>query len=230
MREIFEQSDLFYLLLTLAAYQAGLWLQNRVRKPFCNPILVAAVLVGAVLLLTGMPNDRYQAGCAGMSWLLTPATVCLAIPLYTQMGVLRQNWRAILAGIAAGTLACLGCIAALAVLFRLDHTLYVSLLPKSITTAMGMAVSKMHGGLGALTTAAIIVTGIFGSCCGPWMCRLFGLHDPVARGVAFGTASHVIGTAKAAEMGPTTGAVSSLSLVVAGILTALLAPLLVPLL
>lgn len=224
MTELLTENSFFFLLLTLAAYQAGLWLQRKLGWAVCNPILIAALLVGGVLVAADIPYTTYQTGCAALSWLLTPATVCLAIPLYTQLRVLRKNWRAILAGVAAGTAASLGSIAVMACLFGLDHTLYISLLPKSITTAMGLALSEMYGGIAGVTTAAIIVTGIFGNCCGTWLCRLFRLQDPVAQGVAFGTASHVIGTARAASISPVAEAVSSLSLVIAGLLTAVAFP------
>lgn len=230
MTELLTENSFFFLLLTLTAYQAGLRLQRKLGWAVCNPILIAALLVGGVLVTADIPYTTYQSDCAVLSWLLTPATVCLAIPLYTQMQVLRKDWKAILAGVTAGTAASLGSIAVMAWLFRLDHTLYVSLLPKSITTAMGLAVSEMHGGIAGVTTAAIIVTGIFGNCCAGWLCRLFRLQDPVAQGVALGTASHVIGTARAAQISPIAEAVSSLSLVIAGLLTAVVFPLLASLL
>lgn len=224
MSEFLSGSSLFAILLTFGAYELGRMFQQKTRMAIFNPILVGALLAGVVLVLTGVSNEAYQEGCATFSWLLTPATVCLAIPLYTQLQVLRKDWKAILAGIAAGTAASLGSIAVMVCLFRLDHTLYVSLLPKSITTAMGLALSEMYGGIAGVTTAAIIVTGIFGNCCAGWLCRLFRLQDPVAQGVALGTASHVIGTARAARISPIAEAVSSLSLVIAGLLTAVVFP------
>lgn len=229
MNEFFSTTAFAALVLTLGAYQVGLWCQRRFKSPLCNPILIAALLVmPLVKLLTplGFDNAIYQAGCAPLSYLLTPATVCLAIPLYTQLQTLRRDLTAILAGILAGTVAGLAAIVALAAAFGLEHTLYVSLLPKSITTAMGIALSAEAGGLPALTTAAIIATGILGSLIGSSLCKLLHLRSEVACGVAFGTASHVVGTAKANELGDLMGAVSSLSLVVAGIVTAVVFPLL----
>lgn len=217
---------LFPVLLTLAAYQFGAWCQKKWRTPLLNPLLIAVVLVIAVLWLTGLPVPVYQEGCKAFSWLLTPATVALAIPLYGQLQILRRRLLAVCAGAAAGTLACLLFLLACSALLRFDRALTISLLPKSITTAMGVALSELSGGLPAVTTAAIVCTGILGSLLGPALCRLFRLTDPVAQGAAFGTASHVIGTAKATEMSELTGAVSSLSLVLAGLLTAALFPLL----
>ena len=225
MAELFESITLLPLVLTLLAYQAGLWLRKKWNHPICNPILIAVILVAGFLLLTGTPVEPYQSGTSAISWLLTPATVCLALPLYEHFQVLKKNLGAIFAGIAAGTVVSLVCVFLLCRLFRLEDSFTVSLLPKSITTAMGIVLSGQNGGIPSLTTAVIIVTGILGSLTGSTLCKLLKLEDPVSQGVAFGTASHVIGTSKASELGQIQGAVSSLSLTVAGILTAVLFPL-----
>lgn len=224
MAEFLSGLSLFPLVLTFGAYQIGLWCQKKWKSPLCNPILIAVLLVIGCLLLTGVSNESYQAGTAAISWLLTPATVCLALPLYNQLKILKKSLPAILAGITAGTLTSLAFIFILCRLFCLDNAATVSLLPKSITTAMGIVLSEESGGIGALTAAAIIVTGILGSLAGSVLCKLLRIQDPVAQGVAFGTASHVVGTSRAAELGSLQGAVSSLSLAIAGILTAVLFP------
>lgn len=224
MAELLAEASLFPLVLTLGAYQVGIWCQKKWKSPLLNPILIAVLLVIGVLLLTGFPPAAYYAGTAGISWLLTPATVCLALPLYRQLKVLKKNLPAILAGITAGTVVSLLFILVLCRLFSLDRAVCVSLLPKSITTAMGMVLSGQSGGIESLTAAAIIVTGILGSLAGTMLCKLFGIHDPIAQGVAFGTASHVVGTSRANQLGAVQGAVSSLSLAIAGILTAVLFP------
>ena len=225
MAEFLCNISLFPLVLTLGAYQIGLWLRKKWNHPLCNPLLIAILLVVGVLLLTDFPMETYQAGTAGIQWLLTPATVCLALPLYEHLKTLRKSLPAILCGVAAGTVISLLFIVLLCRLFALDLQVSVSVLPKSITTAMGIVLSGQNGGIPSLTTAAIIVTGIFGSLTGPAFCMLLRLKDPIAQGVAIGTASHAIGTAKATELGPLQGAVSSLSMTVAGILTAILFPL-----
>lgn len=214
------------VVLTLLAYRAGAFLQQKTKSPLCNPILIGVILVLGFLGLTGMELKTYQAGASFLSWLMTPATVCLAISMYEQYQVLRKNTPVILAGVAAGAVSCLAMVLALSLLFGFDRELTVSLLPKSVTTAIGVPLSQMAGGMTPITTAAIILTGITASVLGPTLCRLFRLTDEVARGAAFGTAGHVIGTAKATEMGKLTGAVSSLSLVVAGLLTAVVLPIL----
>ena len=216
------------VLLTLLAYQAGLLLQKKTKSPLCNPILVGVVLVLGFMGLTGLENGTYQAANVRLSWLMTPATVCLAIPMYEQVQVLKKNWQAMAAGIAAGALSCLVMVLVWGILFRFEPALTISLLPKSVTSAIGVPLSGLNGGIQSITTAAIILTGILASVMGPMLCKLFRLKDEISRGVAFGTAGHVIGTAKANELSPLTGAVSSLSLVVAGLLTALVMPLLLP--
>lgn len=225
MADFLSGLSLFPLVLTVGAYQIGLWCRKKWDHPLCNPILIAVLLVIGVLLLSGLPVETYQAGTAGIQWLLTPATVCLALPLYEHLKVLKKNLPAILTGVAAGTLTSLAGIFLLCRLFGLDGQISVSLLPKSITTAMGIVLSGQNGGIASLTTTAIIVTGILGSLTGSTLCKLLKLRSPIAQGVAFGTASHVIGTSKASELGQLQGAVSSLSLTVAGVLTAILFPL-----
>ena len=220
--------ELTSVLLTLLSYQAALWLQKKTKSPICNPILVGVLLVLLFMALTGLENSTYQTANVRLSWLMTPATVCLAIPMYEQVQVLKKNLKAMVAGIAAGAVSCLGMVLLWAVLFRIDRELTVTLLPKSVTSAIGVPLSTINGGIPSVTTAAIILTGIIASVLGTTLCKLFGLKDQISRGVAFGTAGHVIGTSKANELSPLTGAVSSLSLVVAGLLTALVLPMLVP--
>lgn len=217
--------SLLPLIATILSYQAGLFLQKKTKSPLCNPLLIAIVLLIGLMVLTGYPNTNYQAGMKTISWLMTPATICLAVPLYQQVHILRKNWKAVLAGITAGTIASLSFIFVMCRILELGDVLTYSLLPKSITTAMGTALSAQTGGDEAITTAAIVITGILGNILGVPLCRLFKITHPVAQGVALGTASHVIGTTKARELSDLTGAVSSLSLTVAGILTAVLYPI-----
>ena len=154
-----------------------------------------------------------------LSYLLTPATICLAVPLYEQFELLKKNYKAILAGIGSGVVMSLVSVWALANLFRLDYASYVTFLPKSITTAIGMVISDELGGYVALTVVVIIITGVLGSMIAESVCKLFKIEEPIAKGIGIGTASHAMGTTKAMEMGDVEGAMSSLSIVVAGILT-----------
>ncbi len=219
MTDFLSSSSFFAIALTLLIWRFAAALQKKTGSVLLHPILVSVLGIILILLASGIPNSDYQQGMKPFSWLMTPATVCLAVPLYEQVKVLKKNLAAICLGVLCGTLTSLLCIGGLCLLFRLDRTMTVSLLPKSVTTAIGAPVSEAMGGLGAVTVTAIIATGILGNIFGQTACRLLHIHDPVAQGTAFGTASHVIGTAKANETGAVQGAVSSLSLVIAGVLT-----------
>ena len=226
MTDFLSSSSFFAIALTLLIWRIANALQRKTRSPLLHPILVSVAAIIGILLASGIPNSAYQQGMKPLSWLMTPATICLAVPLYEQVKVLKKNLPAILLGVLCGTLTSLLSIGGLCLLFRLDQTMTVSLLPKSVTTAIGAPISEALGGMSAVTVAVIIVTGILGNVLGQAACRLFRIHDPVAQGTALGTASHVIGTTKANELGAVQGAVSSLSLVAAGILTAFLVPML----
>lgn len=224
MAEFLESFNLLPMVMTLGFYQLGLWLRKKWDNPIVNPLLITVILTVATLLLTGVSNETYQAGTKNLGWLLTPATVCLAVPLYEQVKQLKKNLPAIAAGMFAGALTSILVILVMCLLFRLDSTVTISLLPKSATSAMSMVLSEQNGGISTLTAAVSLFTGVQGALMGPMLCKLFKITDPIAQGVAFGTASHVIGTSKATEMGPLQGAVSSLSLAMAGIITAILLP------
>ena len=225
MTEFLSTLSLFSIVLTLGTYQIGLWCRKKWDSPLCNPLLIAVILIIVVLLATGFPVEKYQSGVSGISWLLTPATVSLAIPLYQQLKVLKRNLPAILAGIVSGAIVSVAGVWGMCALFSLDHSITVSLLPKSITTAIGIVLAEQNGGIASLTAITIILTGVIGSIAGTVFCKLFKLNHSIAQGVAFGTATHVMGTTKANELGQLQGAVSSLSLVVAGIVTAVVFPL-----
>ena len=219
MTDLLGSSAYFGLLLSLGAYGLGLLLQRRWKLPSFNPLLVAIVVVAVVLLLLDLDYGSYSQGANLLNYLLTPATVCLAVPLYEQFSLLRRHGKAVLLGIAAGVLAGLVTILVLAWLFSLDHSAYVTLLPKSITTAIGIGVSEELGGHVSLTVVVIIITGVLGNIFAEGVCKVFRITEPVAAGVAIGTSTHAVGTARAMEMGEIQGAMSSLSIVVAGLLT-----------
>ena len=219
MTDLLGSSAYFGLLLSLGAYGLGLLLQRRWKLPIFNPLLVAIVVVAVVLLLLDLDYGSYSQGANLLNYLLTPATVCLAVPLYEQFSLLRRHGKAVLLGIAAGVLASLVTILVLAWLFSLDHGAYVTLLPKSITTAIGIGVSEELGGHVSLTVVVIIITGVLGNIFAEGVCKVFRITEPVAAGVAIGTSTHAVGTARAMEMGEIQGAMSSLSIVVAGLLT-----------
>lgn len=219
MNEFFEASVFFGVFITLLSYGIGLLLKRKWKLPVFNPLLIAIVLTILFLAVCRIDYDVYNEGAKYISFLLTPATVCLAVPLYEQLELLKKNYKAVLAGIASGVLTSLCSIFILAILFKLDHASYVTLLPKSITTAIGMGVSEELGGYVSITVAVIIVTGVLGNMIAETVCKVFKIYEPIAKGIAIGTASHAIGTARAMEMGSVEGAMSSLSIVVSGILT-----------
>ncbi len=225
MREFLGSSMYFGVFLTLVAYCIGLFVQKKGKHILFNPLLIAILLVIAALLTLDIDYDAYYDSAKYLSFLLTPATVCLAIPLYEQFELLKKNYKAVLCGIASGILTCLVSVFVLALCFRLDHATYVTLLPKSITTAIGMGISEELGGYVSITIAAIILSGILGNIFAASFCKLFRITDPIAVGVAIGTSSHAIGTTKALEIGAIEGAMSSLSIVVAGLLTVVGAPI-----
>ena len=214
------------VVLTLFAFWVGQQCQKKFQLSVFNPILIGTLVVILVMALTGLEQSAYKEGTKLLSWLMTPATVCLAIPMYEQIQALKKNLKGILVGVAAGTAGCLSTILVLALILGYDRSLAVSLLPKGITTAIGMTLAELYGGIPSIATLAIVITGIIGNMFGLQFCKWFGITHEIAQGVAFGTSSHVIGTAKANERSALTGAVSSVSLVVSGLLTAILFPVL----
>jgi len=226
MTEWLESIDVLPIAVTLAAFWVGQRCQKKWKSPLLNPILIGGVLVIGFLLLTGISPAIYRAGTGKLSWLMTPATVSLAIPMYEQLQVLKKNHRAILVGAASGAVSSMGMLLVAGLVLKLDPALVLGLMPKSVTTAIGVPLSELYGGISSVTTAAIIITGVIANTLGSYFCRWFKITDPVARGVAMGTAGHMIATAKAEEWGPLEGAVSSVSLVTAGLLTAVVFPLL----
>ena len=219
MKQFLSESIIFGAVLSLAAYEIGLLMKKKFKLAILNPLLIGTICVIGFLLIFRIDYEEYNEGAKYISYLLTPATVCLAVPLYEQLSLLKKNFMAVAVGILSGVLASLVSVLALAKLFDLNHQQYVTLLPKSITTAIGMGVSEELGGLVTITVAVIVITGILGNVIAEFICKIFKIHEPIAKGLALGTASHAIGTAKAMEMGQIEGAMSSLAIAVAGLLT-----------
>ena len=209
----------FGVFVSLFAYLIGMELKKKFGWPVLNPLLVAIILVIAFLKATGITYTDYNEGASYISYFLTPATVCLAIPLYKQLELLKRNLTAVATAITAGVIGSVVSVYVMSMIFKLEHVHYVSLLPKSITTAIGMGISEELGGIVTITVAAIIITGIIGNMFGDVICRLCGIRHPIATGLAIGTASHAMGTAKAMEIGEIEGAMSSLSIAVSGLMT-----------
>ena len=217
---VFLEDSLFAgVTLSLLAYLLGVVLKKKFKCAIFNPLLISIVITIVVLVTAHVDYDVYNQGASYLSWFLTPATVCQAIPLYEQWKLLKKNIKAVLLGIIAGVLTSLGTVWVLAEIMGLSHKEYVTLLPKSITTAIGMGVSEELGGYVTITVAVIVVTGVLGNIFGELICKIFRITDPIARGLSIGSASHAIGTAKAMELGEIEGAMSSLAIAVAGIFT-----------
>lgn len=214
-----KESAYFGIILSVIAYGIGCYIKKRLKSGIFNPLLISIILTIGVLVFAHIDYDTYNSGAHILTWLLTPATVCLAVPLYEQLQVLKRNGKAVIIGIVAGVLASVLCVFVMAMAFGFTHEEYVTFLPKSITTAIGMGVSEELGGYANLTAAIIIITGVFGNVMAPVICKLAKITEPVAKGIAIGTSAHAVGTAKAMEMGETEGAMSSLAIAVAGMIT-----------
>ena len=218
MAELFA-SPFFGISLSVIAFWVGVRIQKKTGLVLCNPLLIAIVLVSAVLLVCRIPYESYNQGGAIINMFLAPATACLAVSIYTQIKLLRENWLPILVGCTAGSVTSMGSIYLMCRLFRLDEAVSASLIPKSVTTPIAVSISESLGGIQAITVVAVIITGILGSILAPVLIRLFRVKDPVAAGLAIGACSHAVGTSKALELGETEGAMSGLAIGICGILT-----------
>ena len=225
MNEFLQDSMFAGVTISLIAYLIGVMLKKKFKSGIFNPLLISIVVSIAILAIGKVDYETYNEGAKYLSWLLTPATVCLAIPLYEQWSLLKKHYKAVMLGLAAGTVTSLSTVLGLSLLCELSHKEYVTLLPKSITTAIGMGVSEELGGYVTITVAVIIITGVFGNMFGELICKILRITEPVSKGLAFGASSHAIGTAKAIEIGEIEGAMSSLAIAVSGVLTVVLASL-----
>lgn len=229
MQELFTNSTYFAVVLTLICFQIGIWFKKKTGWAVATPLLTATIIIVAVLLLFDIPYESYKEGAKIINFFLTPATVCLAIPLYRQIELLKKYPKAIFGGIIAGVLTTMVSILVMSLAFGLNHQQYVTLLPKSITTAIGMGISEKMGGIVTITVVSISITGILGNVIAESFLKLLKIEEPIAKGLAIGTASHALGTTKAMEMGEIEGAMSSLSIVVTGVLTVLAISVFAPL-
>lgn len=215
------------LSLTVGAYLAALALQRRLGTPVANPVLVAAGGFIVVLVVTGIPYETYAKATEGISFLLGPATVALAVPLCRQFERLKQNWPAILAGVLAGTVVGIGSVLLFSLLFDLPKEIALSMVPKSVTTPIAMDVSRVIGGIPSLTAALVIPTGILGAIIGPEMLSLMRIKHESARGLALGAGAHGVGTSRAIQESEQQGAMAGLAIALVGFTTAVLAPILI---
>lgn len=225
MNEFFKDSLFAGVALSLLGYEIGSFLKKKFKMGLFNPLLISIIITMIVLKVGKVDYATYNSQAKVLSWLLTPATVCLAIPLYEQMELLKKNIVAVIAGLVTGCVTSMTTVLVIALICRMTHKEYVTLLPKSITTAIGMGVSEELGGYVTITVAVIVITGVLGNIFGELILRIFKIKEPISKGLALGAASHAIGTAKAMELGEIEGAMSGLAIAVSGIITVALAPL-----
>lgn len=225
MNEFFKDSLFAGVALSLLGYEIGSFLKKKFKMGLFNPLLISIIITMIVLKVGKVDYATYNSQAKVLSWLLTPATVCLAIPLYEQMELLKKNIAAVIAGLVTGGVTSMTTVFVIAIICKMTHKEYVTLLPKSITTAIGMGVSEELGGYVTITVAVIVITGVLGNIFGELILKIFKIKEPISKGLALGAASHAIGTAKAMELGEIEGAMSGLAIAVSGIITVALAPL-----
>ena len=223
MNAFWQNSTFFGIFVTLFFYGAGLALKQKAKHPLVNPMLLAILFTIAFLKIFNIEYAAYNHSAKYISYLMTPATICLAVPLYRQLDTLKKNFKAVMFGIASSVIITMLSVLAFARFFGLNRASYVTMLPKSITTPIGIGVAEELGGYVAITVASIVISGILGNLFAESVCRLFGIYEPIAKGIAIGCSSHALGTVKALEMGEVEGAMSSLSIALAGILTVFVA-------
>lgn len=220
-------TPLFGVGISILVYTFSSYVSRKLRIKTLNPLLLSMLIIVGILLLLRIDYDVYNKGGQIISFFLGPATVVLAVPLYKQINLLKENLFPILIGILMGSISGIVSILLLGKLLNLDLILISSLIPKSTTTPIAMEISTLLGGNPSLTVTFVVITGLSGYIIGEKVLEIVGIKDPIAKGIALGTASHAIGTAKAIEMGEIEGAMSSLSIGVAGIITVFLVPLII---
>ena len=223
MKDIIS-NPVFGVLISIIAYKIGEIIKAKFKLSVFNPLLTAIVIVVGFLSLSNITYEDYSKGGEIISFFLAPATIALALPLYKKFDLFKKNAVPIIVGIVCGAVSGIICVIGLSKIFNLSDELTISLIPKSVTTPIGMAISEQMGGMPSITVIVVIITGIVGSIIGPILNKALKINDKVAMGIAMGNASHAVGTSKAMEIGETEGAMSSLTIAIAGIITVILAP------
>jgi len=212
----------FGVIITIACFSLGLWIRKLVSSPLANPLLIANILVILIISFSPLTIEQYLAGGNFISMFIGPVTVILALRIYRQRAQLKANIIPILGSCIAGSAASIFSVWILCRLFHIDEVITVSMLPKSVTTAIALELSRRSGGLAGLTVTGIIITGLTSASFSPFFIKLFKLKDPVAAGLAMGTSGHAVGTAAAIELGETQGAMSGLAMGLSGIISAVI--------
>ncbi len=223
MNNVMLTSASMGVVISLIGFFIGILCREKFKLPIFNPLLIAIIFTIGFVSIFRIDYDSYYSSAKYLSWLLTPATVSLAVPLYKEIDKLKANWKMILISITCGCVSSVVTVLVLSLVFRFNHAQYVTFLPKSITTAIGMGVAEELGGIVPVTVAAIIVTGIFGAIIADIVFKIFHITDPIAQGLALGASAHAIGTSKAIELGDLQGAMAGLAICTSGIITVALA-------
>ncbi|MBC5630113.1 LrgB family protein [Clostridium sp. NSJ-6] len=222
---IIIENMFFGIVISLIAFELGKIIYNKTKLPIFNPLLTSIIIVIVILKIFNIDFELYNKGGQFINMFLGPATVILAVPLYKQLLLLKKNFVPIIIGISIGSVVSVISVILLSTVFNLDKEIIISLIPKSVTTPIGVEISNSLGGITGITVMAVILTGITGAIIAPTVCKIFKINNPVARGIGIGTASHAVGTSKALEIGETEGAMSSLAIGIAGLITVVVAPI-----
>ena len=222
---IIIENMFFGIVISLIAFELGKIIYNKTKLPIFNPLLTSIIIVIVILKIFNIDFELYNKGGQFINMFLGPATVILAVPLYKQLLLLKKNFVPIIIGISIGSVVSVISVILLSTIFNLDKEIIISLIPKSVTTPIGVEISNSLGGITGITVMAVILTGITGAIIAPTVCKIFKINNPVARGIGIGTASHAVGTSKALEIDETEGAMSSLSIGIAGLITVVVAPI-----
>lgn len=215
----------FGIILTFAAYEIGKWINSKLKTPIANPLLIAILIIIGFLKVTGIDYENYAQGGNLIAFFIAPATVAMVLDLYDNLDTLKENLIPVTSGIVLGSIFSIVMAVVLAKIVGLDKELVTSLIPQSITTAIAISLSAEYNGIAALTAIVVVIRGVSGAVVAPMVTKLLRITDPVAQGVAIGTSSHAVGTSEARKMGKVQGALSGLSIAIAGLITVLLMPL-----
>ena len=218
-------TPLFGITLSIIAFRIGLWVNRKIKHPLANPLLIAMGLIVIILVVFDIPLDIYEKGSSVIGLFLAPITAVLSVSIYRQRALLKESLLPVLLGTLAGSVASLLSIRWTCNLLGLDQVVLASLMSKSVTTPIAIAITEQFGGIPALTVASTVISGTLGNLLAPLFAKMFFISDPVAHGVGIGSCSHALGTSKALEIGEVEGAMSSIAISLSGIFTVLLAPL-----
>lgn len=220
--DILKSNAIFWIMLSIAFFELGIYLNRRFKTPMLNPLIIAIIFIILFLKITGLSVGDYNAGGNVIDMMLAPATAVLAFSIYNQISILKKYFLPVVLGCLAGSLTSIISVKLLCCAFRLPDDLTAALIPKSVTTPIALDVCAKLGGIQSVTVAAVILTGILGAIFSPLMIKIFKIKNPVAAGTAIGACSHAVGTSKAVTLGEIEGAMSSIAIGISGLVTVLI--------